>query len=219
MKIRGLLLLFLLSGCTSYQVVSDSNNLLWKNGRGYETTENQNVRLTAASDPHVRNSRTFYVEVINKSSQPIVVGPDSFYVQHAGQNWAAVDPEAHIGALANDMSYNQARAQTTTADVVVSALDTVSVLSGSETKEERHEREYRQDQRAQEQSQAAQQASIDQQEIASWQTQALRKNTLAPGQQMAGFLQFELDLQAGPLLLNLAAPDSSLSVPFRVLKN
>jgi hypothetical protein len=214
------LTLMLLTGCTTYQVTPSQHDLVWKNGQGFQTVENQMFSLSGAVDSDERESssshqKVFYVEMTNKSKSPVTVGPEMFRLRGPSKSMGPINPEAVIAQTAQDINASESQAQPNFQDFANSTSDLSAAIAG-ETSKDRQDRLERNNRRALEQNQAATQVLMGRDTLGRWQTKAIRRNTLSGGQKLSGFVAFEFSPEPGPLYLDFVTPGSTLSLGFQV---
>ncbi|GAB2947378.1 hypothetical protein GCM10027048_10410 [Hymenobacter coalescens] len=151
----------------------------------------------------------FDVTVRNRSSRPVLVAPEAFYLDaYGGQPGAAVaagplrvqaeNPEQNIQSLQQQVQYHEQKSTALPATEVLSSLsnlvDDLSSKKRKETEEQRNAREanYKAEMARYEQERTAHavQAVSARQQAQALEEQLLRKTTLDPGYALRGRVRF-----------------------------
>ena len=215
------------SGCMTPEPVLRltplSERVLWIGGTAAIVKEGRAARVAVAFARQQGNLVSFRVEVENTASIPIIIGPSNFYYatctrsadrsnrQCLPARWA-VNPEKVLLDL--DIARSRQIADGMNKGAVAAPLlflDMAAAMTGSAS------RDHRTTSLALESIPAddARQASAYELERANWETAALRKTTLLPGNRVAGLVYVARDVAANEVSLQSQIGDEVLDFPFK----
>jgi hypothetical protein len=200
-----------------------SESVLWIGGRAAIVKEGRAARVAIAFARQQENLVSFRVEIENTANIPILIGPSNFYYatctrsadrssrQCLPARWA-VNPEKAILDL--DIARSRQKADSMNKEAFVAPLlflDMAAAMTGSAS------RDHRTTSLALESipEDDARQASAYELERANWETAALRKTTLLPGNRVAGLVYVARDVAANEVSLQIRIGDEVLDFPFK----
>lgn len=225
MKISSLIFLLIgisfIQSCSSYQVKPVSEEITWKNGKGYVKTQNENIVLQVALDYVGLDNLRFAVEIENTSAKDLLIDPGTFFITGEslnGKSIAVNNPEAEIGDLNRQIEGKKSIAETSGTDVVVGVLGLATTIAG-EKSADREERLKREQKREKEQTDAKTDILYLEKQKNDLEAVSLRKSTLVSKAKMSGMINFPNELAAGSLNIVLKNAGSDLVVPFQVIRN
>ena len=225
------------SGCATPEPVLRltplSENVLWIGGTAAIVKEGRAARVAIAFARQQEDLVSFRVEIENTANTPILIGPSNFYYaactrsadgksrQCLPARWA-VNPEKVLLDL--DIARSRQKAGNMNEETLVAPLlllSTTAALTSAASHDHR-KTALALDNAALAasalesiQSDNQRQASAYELERANWETAALRKTTLLPGNRVAGLVYVARDLTANEVSLQSRIEDEILDFPFK----
>jgi hypothetical protein len=227
----------ILSGCATAQPVLRlsplSENMLWIGGTAAIVKEASVARVAVAFARQQEELVSFRVEIENTANVPMIVSPTNFYYatctrladgksrQCSPARWA-VNPEKVLLDL--DIARSRQKAGSMNDEALVAPLlflDMATAMMGLASGDHRTTSRalgnaaLASGALASIQSDNQQQASAYELERANWETAALRKTTLLPGNRVAGLVFVARDMAANEVSLQIRLGDEILDFPFK----
>lgn len=205
-----------IQGCSSYSLQPVSEEVFWKNGKGFVKNQNENVVLQIAVDYTNSRDQNFLIEVENTSSKDLLIGPEEFFVESKeGRRFEAKNPEVEIAELNRQIEHQKDILQTSGVDLLDSALGlTLTLADRKDTNlEERVEK------REKEQLEAKDAIMYLEKQKLDLEVTSMRKTTLPPKGKLNGVVKFSTELAAGNLNIVLKNSGREIVIPFQVIQN
>lgn len=220
MKIPSFIFLLMsmafIQGCRSYSLKPVSEEVVWKNGKGFVKNQNENVVLQVAVDYTNSRNQRFLVEVENTSSKDLLIGPEEFFVESKeGRRLEASNPEAEIAELNRQIELQKDILQTSGVDLLDSALGLTLTLADRKDAN----LEERVAKREKEQIEAKDAIMYLEKQKLDLEMTSMRKTTLSPKGKLNGIVTFSSELAAGNLNIILKNSGNEIVIPFQVIQN
>jgi hypothetical protein len=233
---RSLLSLLLGSGCMMpapvLRLAPRTQEVVWIGGTAAQIQRGKNTRAAVAFVREQGDAIAFRVELENLSDQPIVVDPAHFYYVTCWQK--GVPPSRSCGSsryvknpeqalLALDMAHSRDIASAANHEAFLGAMLLLEVGAGvasattgrgGGTTHALIAADGTADSLRAVEQRRHHQASAYELERSNWSTAALRKNTLLPGNAVAGLVFIDKDPSASEVSLQIRSGDETLPFPF-----
>lgn len=228
------LLLLLLVGChvTPYGVydlrISDkSAETLWLNGKELLKLSSEEAEIIVNYDTSQHGMLLFDLSILNKSSDLMLITPEKFYCKTVNRlkeelQINAVNPELMIHKYNKVIERLDAQKSSSDRENLVFSMFDLADSFQSKTDEEREKE--RQKQRDYEESQERRDRNnISSRESAaekkkSFETEALRKTSLLPGQKLSGRIYFAIKGSLTEFTLNLPLNNEEFTIKYDIEK-
>ena len=225
------------SGCVASEPVLRltplAESVFWIGGTAAVIQEGKSARVAAAFVRQQEDLVSFRVEVENTASTPILVGPSNFYYatctrladnrsRQCGPARWAVNPEKVLLDL--DITRSRQKAGHMNEEALAAPLLFLSLgaaVAGTASRDHHatslalHSAAMAGSALDASQFEDRQQASAYEMERANWETAALRKTTLLPGNRVVGLVYVARDVAANEVSLQMQIGDEVLTFRFR----
>jgi len=203
----------LLSSCVGPSPISkldpQTKNFTWNYGQKYIDKTQDSIRFSIAFNKNAGNDLVFDVEVINRSSDSILVSPEAFFYKAMneygtmlGRYVYAVNPEKMLlevdKKLAREEAHQANQAIVDLVSTTTEAAATVATLDESPHKKQAlyNEINYNRHQREMNAMNSEQRVHSLNAERNFWEDKVLRTTELAPGYSIKGKVYFERNVNA-----------------------
>lgn len=204
-----------IQSCSSYNVKPISDDITWKNGKGFVKSQNENLVLQVAVDYTNNTNQSFLVEVENTSSKDLLLGPEEFFVESKeGRRLEANNPEVEIAEFNRQIEYQKAILDTTGVDLLDSALGLTLTLADRKDAS----LEERVTKREKEQVEAKNALIYLEKQKLDLEITSMRKKTVPPKGKLSGVVKFSNELAVGNLNIILKNIGNELVIPFQVIQ-
>jgi hypothetical protein len=195
-------------------------DVIWVGGRASVQATNNNIRVGTAFEYQDGPMLAMRVEIENDTTARMEVGPEDFtFTDCLGEaiascmpTLAAVDPEKVLASL--DVAQSQEVAQSANDQALLGTLVILSAVGGHHHGAGVRTAVALDAMQSDAATHDSAQASFGMRRQI-WSNQALRRNTLDPGQGTSGLVFLPIDLRAGYVWFNIRLPGTVFQFPFR----